>query len=91
MAEKGNFEKLLDFWLTNHPESSHPCDMDRFYSMFEACETADDVYCILSIDLKARVQYCQPTWVQYFVNEFCKEWEKRIETCGHYRLFQLQK
>lgn len=65
--------------------------MARFYSIFDLCETEDDVYDVIQTDLSLQLAKCQPAWTEGEVRDFCEKWEHDISMVGDYRIHQIVK
>ena len=78
---KESTRHALDIWLSNYPESYHPLDMDRFYSLIKKAYENCDLGELVSLELVPIVKEVKPTWSDGFVRQFCDEWERKISLC----------
>ena len=69
MTEKAH--EALTFWLSQHPETSHPLDTKRFHQfVFQLLEDGDNI----SDDyLYDEVQKAKPDWSEEATNEFVRD------------------
>lgn len=71
----------LDLWLSMYPESDHPCDMERFYSLIKVSSEQSDLDYLVAMDLVDAVKSAQPEWDDEFAREFAEDWGKNISLC----------
>ena len=76
-----NTKEALNFWLSNSPESYHPCDMDRFYSVIKTSLERGDLDSLVAVDIYSAVNVVNPDWDDEHAREFAAEWEKNISLC----------
>ena len=87
---RNSISKQITFWLSVYPESYHPCDMERFYSIFDECKTKDDVYDLLAIDLRSLVKSNKEDWDEEYIDNFCEIWMHNISLCANLILHQIE-
>lgn len=78
---KQKTEEALMHWLSQYPESYHPCDMERFHEVFNVALENKDLDSLWGIELAQYVRQAKPSACDEYVEEFCEEWEDRISTC----------
>ena len=67
--------EALNLWLSLYPESYHPCDMERFYSLVWTSFDKGDMDELIAVDLMAELRKVKPEWEDDFAYEFCEKWE----------------
>jgi len=72
----------LKTWLSCFPESSHPCDMKRFFNVLIVAEKCGDIDNIRSVNLRKYVESIRPTWNSEFIGQFVETWQKKISLCA---------
>lgn len=68
-------------WLSNHPESYHPCDMDRFFFLIQTASKSSDLRSLVALDLAAELKKYKPGWEDVYVQAFCEKWKNYIQVC----------
>lgn len=74
-------KEALDLWLCMYPESDHPCDMERFYSLIKISSEQGDLESLVEVDLADAIKQAKPEWDDEYAREFAEEWEGRISLC----------
>lgn len=83
--------EAINFWMSEYPESYHPCDMARFYDIFAVAYKNGDLNSLLSFDLDECVRRHKPSYDDERVYEFVKEWIEKMEICKDLLLYMTGK
>lgn len=66
----------MDFWLSQHPESTHPLDERRKFSfVLELYQNDDNVQ---FEDLYESFRHSHPTYDEQYSRELCEKWDIEI-------------
>lgn len=75
---KASTRQAFDFWMSQHPESAHGNDNERFKNLIKTANRYNDLDAILELNLYKEVRKHKPLWIKEFTDEFVAQWQKRI-------------
>lgn len=80
-------KEKMDFWLSQHPESTHPLDeMRKFRFVLEFYQNHDNVQ---FEDLYESFRHSHPTYDEQYSRELCQKWDVEIANLKRFAEYLL--